>query len=157
SRISVVNAADVILWALPWVSHFAAQRFKEGGFRQGPSIVDKWAEICPVAMDSGWARIAKPVHSVANETGSSSRHGEKHDGERIDGLDGSWAGRQVSSGCEADFPLGHPGAGPLADVAARTRPRAGTQYRGLHLRLSRLAARHVRPRPVARKNLPQAA
>ncbi len=34
-------------------------------------------------MDSGWARIAKSVHSDPNETGSNNRRHEKRDGERL--------------------------------------------------------------------------
>jgi len=34
-------------------------------------------------MDSGWARIAKSVHSDPNETGSNNRQSKKRDGERI--------------------------------------------------------------------------
>ena len=43
------------------------------------------------------------------------------------------------------------GAGPAADGADPARPRGGAQDRGLHLRLSRLAARRLRPAAARRR------
>jgi indolepyruvate ferredoxin oxidoreductase len=48
------------------------------------------------------------------------------------------------------------GAGAPADAAARARPRARAEHRGLHLRLSRLAARRLRPGAVAAQDISRA-
>ena len=89
--------------------------------------------------------MGKTMRPVRNRRGLNRRGAD-------DGVDGSWAGRQVPAGYEADLPLRHPGAGPPADAAAPARPRAGPEHRRLHLRLSRLAARQVRPGAVARES-----
>jgi hypothetical protein len=39
---------------------------KDGELPQRPAIIHNTVELCPAAMNSRWARIAKPVHSVRN-------------------------------------------------------------------------------------------
>ena len=64
-------------------------------------------------------------------------------------------GRQIPSRKRPDLPDRHPGAGAPADDAAPARPGRRPQYRRLHLRLSRLAARRLRPGAVAGQALHQ--
>src|SRR4051794_1039185 len=50
-------------------SPLAASVSKKTGLGKGATAFRITTEICPAAMDSGWARIAKSVHSGRNETG----------------------------------------------------------------------------------------
>ena len=101
--------------------------------------------------------MAKSVHVVASKTGCNSRREISAEGEwemalLEVGLDDKYrldAKRIFLSGTQALVRL---------PMLQRERDRAaGPQHRRLHLRLSRLAARHVRPRAVARQILPAAA
>ena len=64
-------------------------------------------------------------------------------------------GRQVRARQRPRLPDRHAGAGAPADDAAPARPRRRAQHRRLHLRLSRLAARRLRPGAVAGQALHQ--
>ena len=66
-------------------------------------------------------------------------------------------GRQIRAGKRPGLPDRHAGAGAPADDAAPARPRRRPQHRRLHLRLSRLAARRLRPGAVAGQALHQEA
>src|ERR1700730_13351237 len=88
-------------------SAFTASVSKKRGFGKGHRRTAR-AEICLAAMELGCARIAKPVHAIVNETGSNNRQDERGRGTG-NGVDGSWAGRQVPAGCQANIPLRYTG------------------------------------------------
>ncbi len=58
-------------------------------------------------------------------------------------------GGQIHPPIRTHLSVGDSGPGAPAADAARARPRRGSEHRGLHFRLSRLAARHLRQRAVA--------
>ena len=66
------------------------------------------------------------------------------------------ARRQVRARVRPRLPDRRAGAGAPADAAAAARRAAGPQHRRLHLRLSRLAARRLRPGAVEGEEVPRA-